>query len=571
MFVIVLLSLAIQNSLSSSNEVERGLNWWSGGVLYQIYPRSFKDSNGDGVGDLPGIISKLEHIRDIGADALWLSPIYPSPQEDSGYDISNFTDIDEQYGTLEDFDDLVAKARSLDLKVLLDFVPNHSSYKHPWFQKSINRIKPYDDYYVWKDAKLSPSGERQPPNNWLSRFGSSAWEWNEKRQQYYYHAFAIGQPDFNFRNPRLKQEMDEVLSFWMKRGVDGFRVDAVDWLFEVEDLRDEPLSRNNVPSNQYDFLDHRYTIDLDDNYEVVGSWRKLMDNFVQEYHTNGKPLIIEAHLPTFRKMKYFEVGGIPFNFNFVYSLNRNSTAPEFKQLIDDWLNALPDGEVANTPWVIGNHDYRRVASRYGKDGNRADQIVMLAMILPGIAVVYNGDEIGMVDTPLTYEQTLDPQGCYAGREDYLTESRDPARTPYQWDDTTSAGFSSNSSTWLPVNKNYRILNLASQKQSQRSHYELFKSLSSLKNFPVLQRGSTRVLLASDNVLAVIRQLDGQETVLLMINFSDESVQVDARSLLDIPEALHVYTSSVGSGIEKGLPVNSTKLTIPGAASIVLIQ
>ncbi|KAJ8674509.1 hypothetical protein QAD02_005771 [Eretmocerus hayati] len=565
MLLLFLSSLSAMIPFSSPSEVQQNPNWWSGSALYQIYPRSFKDSNGDGIGDLPGIISKLEHVRDIGADALWLSPIYPSPQEDSGYDISNFTDIDEVFGTMSDFDALISKAKKLGIKVLLDFVPNHTSRKHPWFLKSIDRAEPYDKYYVWVDPKEGPNGERQPPNNWLSVFGNSAWEWNEKRQQYYYHAFAVGQPDLNFRNPLVKREMEEVLTFWLRRGVDGFRVDAPYQMFEDEKLRDEPLS--DEEPNQ---LEHVYTRDLDETYEVVGSWQKIIDSFVEKHHTDGKPLLIEAHSSMPRTMKYFEVGGIPFNFDFLHPLNKTSTALDFKKSIEDWLEALPEGEVGNTPWVIGNHDFRRVASRYGEDGNRADQITMLAMILPGMAVVYNGDEIGMVDTPLTYEQTLDPQGCNAGREGYFLKSRDPARTPYQWDNTTNAGFSSNSSTWLPVNGNYKNLNLASQKLANISHYKVFKALSGLKKSLVLQRGSVQVSLTTDNVLAVIRRSEDRKIVVLLINFSDKTVEIDATATLDIPEVLRVYTTHVDSISVVGFTVNCTKLVLQKTASLVLV-
>ncbi|KAJ8674284.1 hypothetical protein QAD02_005546 [Eretmocerus hayati] len=570
MLLIVALTLAILPSTSLSNEIEQDLNWWMNSVIYQIYPKSFKDSNGDGVGDLPGLISQLDHVHDIGADAMWLSPIYPSPGEDSGYDITNFTDIDPLFGTLADFDALVAKAKGLGVKVLMDFVPNHTSTKHPWFLKSVNRIEPYDNYFIWRDAKRGPNGERQPPNNWLSVFGNSAWEWNEKRQQYYYHIFAISQADLNLRNPQVKRELKDVLRFWMNRGVDGFRTDAISHLFEKEHLLDEPLSGKNSSSNDFEYLSHPHTVNQNENYHAVSTWRKTMDEFVQEHGTSSKLLVVEPYVSLVKTIKYYENGGIPFNFIFIYSLNGNSTALDFKNSIATWLDALPQGQKGNSLWVIGNHDKKRVASRFGENGNRADQITMLAMILPGTVVVYNGDEIGMVNRPLTYEQTLDPQGCNADREGYVLRSRDPTRTPYQWDNSTSAGFSTNSITWLPVHENYKHLNLASQKRANKSHYKVFKAMSSLKKSPVLEKGSLQLELITENVLAVVRRLQGEKTVVLLINFSDENVQIDAKAILNIPEVMQVYIASVGSGMDVGLAINTNEIELPGAASVILV-
>ncbi|KAJ8687801.1 hypothetical protein QAD02_023595 [Eretmocerus hayati] len=566
MLALVAIGLSILSCHGLGNQIRQDLNWWKSSVVYQIYPRSFQDSNGDGVGDLPGIINRLEHVKDLGADALWLSPIYTSPQADFGYDISNFTNIDKLFGSLSDFDHLVAKAKKLGVRVLLDFVPNHSSNKHPWFLKSIDRIKPYDEYYIWRDGKIGPNGERQPPNNWLSVFGNIAWEWNEKRQQYYYHAFAIGQPDLNYRSLKLQQEMKDVLSFWMRRGVDGFRVDAVNQLFEVEDLRDEPLSGMDVPQNAYEYLDHPYTIDQDETYVVVASWRKLLDDFIREHRTDGKPLIIEAHTTLPLTFKYYDAGVVPFNFMFIEKLNRSSSAYDFLKYINDWLEPIKKGNVTN--WVIGNHDSSRAATRFGKYGNRADQISMLAMILPGITVVYEGDEIGMVDTPLTYKETLDPQGCIAGPERYVGKSRDPGRTPFQWDNTTSAGFSTNTSTWLPVNSNYKTLNLAAQKHTRISHYKVFQSLSSLKKSSVIREGSVKVAVVKNEVLAVVRKFK-QETVTLLINFSDETIKIDAKTPLKIPGTMRVKTASVQSKMSPGSSVNTARLSLRGATSVVL--
>ena len=543
-------------------------DWWRDAIIYQIYPRSLKDSNGDGVGDLNGITIKLEHIKDIGADALWLSPIYSSPQVDFGYDISNFTDVDPQYGTLADFTNLMKKAKTLGLKVLLDFVPNHSSDQHPWFKKSIRRIKPYDDFYIWRDAKIV-NGVRKPPNNWLSIFKGSAWEWNQKRGQYYYHQFAIGQPDLNYRSKDLNQAMKDVLKFWMDRGVEGFRVDAILHLFEDEQLRDEPKSNiPNVPEDEWLYLDHIYTRNLNETYEVAQAWRNLLDDYAKKHKTDAKFMIVEAVVTPHIMKKYFEVGSNPFNFIFVNELNGSSTAVDFKRSIDNWLNNVPKGNVSN--WVTGNHDNHRSASKFG--AKKADMLAMLAMTLPDITVVYNGDEIGMLDRNFTWEETLDVAGCNLGPEKYYLGSRDPERTPFQWDNTTSAGFSTNKNTWLPVHENYKTLNLAAQKIAPVSHYKVFKSMATLKKkLPVLKKGSVEVLLITKDVLGVVRRLEGSSPIALLINMGEKEEIVDANSWLNIPKQLFVYTASVDSNIKKRTKVDTSSIKLPGSASVVLVS
>ncbi|XP_003703631.2 alpha-glucosidase [Megachile rotundata] len=539
--------------------------WYDhGAVIYQIYPRSFKDSNGDGIGDLNGITEKLDHLADLGVQALWMSPIFTSPQVDYGYDISNFTDIDPDYGTLADFDRLVAKAKSLGLKVILDFVPNHSSNQHPWFLKSIKKISPYTDYYVWHDPKIV-NGTRYPPNNWISNFQNGAWEWNEERQQYYLHQFAVAQPDLNYRNEVLKQEMKDVLSFWMKRGVDGFRIDAINHLFEDPLFRDEPKANvTGVPENDYEYLDHIYTKNYDEVYDVLKSWRVLMDEFSTKTNSDYKMILTEAYANHTMTIKYYDAGStVPFNFMFISDLNNQSTAADFKTFIDRWVDSVPQGKVSN--WVVGNHDNHRVASRFGT--RRADQINMLAMLLPGVSVIYNGDEIGMEDRFFTYEETIDPVGCNSGPDRYTLRSRDPERTPFQWDNTTSAGFSTSNVTWLPVHTNYKCLNLQAEKQAKESHYHVFKALSALKKVPAIRHSYLKVLVLADHVLSVVRHI-GSRAAVLLINFSDKPVTVNVTTSYVVAPELLVYTSSVGSGVLVGSRVNPTNVKLPGGASIL---
>lgn len=542
-------------------------DWWRDAVIYQVYPRSLKDSNGDGIGDLNGITSKLEHIKDIGADALWLSPIYSSPQVDFGYDISNFTDIDPQYGTLADFAKLIKRAKELKLKVLLDFVPNHSSDQHPWFKKSVERVKPYDDYFIWRDGEMV-NGTRQPPNNWLSIFKGSAWEWNSQRGQYYYHQFAVAQPDLNYRNSDLKQAMSDVLTFWMDRGVEGFRVDAILHLFEDEQLRDEPKNNaSNVPADEYASLTHIYTRDLDETYVIARAWRQLLDDYATKHQTDAKFIIVEAlTTPTIMK-KYYDSGCNPFNFMFVGDLNSSSKAVDFKRGIDRWLDNVPEGNVSN--WVTDNHDNHRTGTRFGE--KKSDMITMLSLTLPGITVIYYGDEIGMVDKNITYEETVDVAGCNLGPDRYYLASRDPERTPFQWDTTTtSAGFSTNSKTWLPVHENYKTLNLAAQKLAAISHYKVFKAMAKIKkNLSLLKGGEVEVRLITENILGVVRRLETSSPVALLINMGTGDESVDAHTWLNIPEELIIYTASVGSQIQPNTKVNTSALRLPGSSSLFL--
>ena len=539
--------------------------WWKDTFIYQIYPRSFKDSDGDGIGDLNGITSKLEHLADLNVSALAISPIYTSPMVDFGYDIANFTEIDPVYGTLSDFTNLTTKAKSIGLKVVIDFVPNHSSDQHPWFKKSIQQIKPYDEYYIWVDAKLV-NGTRKAPNNWLCSFGGSAWEWNTERGQYYLHQFAIGQPDLNYRSAALNLEMQNVLTFWLDHGVDGFRIDALNVLFEDSLLLDEPVITDaGLPPTDYETLNHIYTKDLNDTYLILKTWRKVVDSHAKA-KGETKIILTEALTTIPLAMKYFEYGSnVPINFMFVNELNNKSRPIDFKGVIDDFLNAVPKGRSAN--WIVGNHDQPRAATRYGP--KRADHLSMLSAVLPGVGVINNGDEIGMENLFLTYNQTLDPAGCSAGPSRYNLKSRDPERTPFQWDATVSAGFSTNNKTWLPVHPNYKTLNLAAQKSTPVSHYSVFKKLVALKKEPMMDNASTEVILVTDNVLSIVRRATDGHVVALLINFSESMVVVNAHIWMNIPDHLFVYVSSTHSNIPSGVIMDTSVLNLPGAAAVIL--
>lgn len=333
-------------------------DWWEKTIFYQIYPRSFMDSNNDGIGDLNGITSRLQHLKDAGIGATWLSPIFQSPMADFGYDIANYTAIHSEYGTMEDFHDLMREAKSLGIKVILDFVPNHTSDMCDWFIKSMKREPGYEDYYIWHDG--IPNAESRipnPPNNWPSVFYGSAWTYNEERQQYYLHQFTKNQPDLNFRNPKVVKEMENVLKYWLSKGVDGFRIDAINHLFEDPELEDEPTSGNTADKNLYDYTTHVYTKDLPESYEMVYSWRKLLDEWKKNRGGETRIIMTEAYADIKNTMRFYESDDtkrqgahIPFNFGLLTDIKDDSQAGDYVFSINKWMSYMPHDKTAN--WVV---------------------------------------------------------------------------------------------------------------------------------------------------------------------------------------------------------------------------
>ncbi|XP_063995478.1 maltase 1-like [Diachasmimorpha longicaudata] len=547
----------------------RNVGWWKNAVFYQIYPRSFQDDNDDGIGDLIGITKRLDHFKDAGIDAIWLSPIYASPMVDFGYDISDFKQIHPNYGTEADFEMLIARTKQLGIKVIMDLVPNHTSDEHEWFQKSLNNNDTYKDYYIWKDK---PDNNRTI-NNWISVFGGSPWTCTSRRTQCYFHQFHYKQPDLNFRNADVREAMKDVIKFWLDKGIDGFRIDAVPHLYEDETLPDEPRTNAiNVTDSEYAYLDHVYTKDQPETYDLVASWRKILDDYANSTNSDEKVMMTEAYTTLKNTTKFYSFGShVPFNFFFITGANQYSSPHQFKSIIDAWLNetALTEGAIAN--WVMGNHDRPRTESRYP---GRGDQMTMLAMILPGVTVTYYGEEIGMIDkTDITYEETQDPAGCSAGRDKYKEKSRDPNRTPMQWDNSTNAGFNWGTSPWIPVHENYSMLNLAAQKAAKYSHYKIYQKLIRLKKTKAaLMTGQTQVLASNDGKsLSVIRSTDS-EVVILIINFSNtETVTVNVLDQVPTLAAAAglVEAATLGSPIKEGSTVNLRKVPIAAKQSLVL--
>jgi alpha-glucosidase len=494
--------------------------WWKRGVIYQVYPRSFADSNGDGVGDLAGIIERLDHLRggphSLGLDAIWLSPIYPSPLADFGYDVSDYTAIDPIYGDLASFDALVSEAHRRGLRVLLDLIPGHTSVEHPWFVAALSsRSDAKRDWYLWAD----PAPDGGPPNNWMSVFGGSAWEWDEATGQFYYHGFARQQPDLNWRNPAVREAMLDAMRFWLERGVDGFRVDVIWHLIKDERWRDNPRNpswREGDPD--YERVLPVFSTDQPEVHPLVAAMRSLTDEY------DERLLIGEIYLPIARLVTYYGHEGrgahLPFNFQLLLT---DWEARKVEALIGEYEGSLPRGAWPN--WVLGNHDNPRVVTRLGEAQARV--AAMLLLTLRGTPTLYNGEEIGMRDVPVPAELVRDPAEL---NEPGKGRGRDPHRTPMQWDASRAAGFTSRQ-PWLPVGDDYATHNVAAQRDDPDSMLGLHRRLLALRRSePALSVGAYVPVPCEGSLLAYLRQADGARFA-AVLNLGSERARFAPRRLL----------------------------------------
>ncbi len=477
-------------------------HWWRSGIIYQVYPRSFQDSNGDGLGDLKGIASRLGYLKDLGVTAVWLSPVYPSPMADFGYDISDYRGVDPMFGSRDDFDDLVEALHRNGMKLILDFVPNHTSDRHPWFLESrASRDGPRRDWYLWHDPKRDGS----PPNNWLAQFGGSAWEWDEATGQYYYHSFLKEQPDLNWRNPEVVEAMLDIMRFWLDRGVDGFRIDAMSHMIKDKDLRDNPVNPDyHEGLSDYDRHLPVYSADQPEVHDIVRAMRKVLDSYSE------RMMVGEVYLPVNRMMVYYgtdEDRGVhlPFNFQLI-TLPWN--AGRLAAAIDHYEGALPDHGWPN--WVLGNHDQPRIASRVGPA--QACVAAMLLLTLRGTPTLYYGDEIGMRDLAIPRAEQQDPQGInMPGRG----LSRDSARTPMLWDSGPGAGFTTGK-PWLRLDPAYPRRNVEAQRKDPASLLSLYKRLIALRNStPALSMGDYVPVGARAPLLAFYRKARGERFLIVL--------------------------------------------------------
>ncbi len=505
-------------------------NWYKGALIYEIYPRSFQDSNGDGIGDLNGITSRLDYLKTLGVDAIWLTPIYPSPQVDFGYDISNYEDIDPQYGTLADFDRLVAEAKKRNIGIIMDLVLNHTSDKHPWFIESkSSKSNPKRDWYVWKNGKPGGTPPNNPPNNWESVFGHSAWQWDEKTGQYYYHRFYIQQPDLNWNNPQVRKAMYDVERFWINRGVVGFRLDAITSLFEDPTYTDENYVRDasgNIVINAYGdkTVDTKKTDGLPKVNDVLKELRQVADQ------TKGRKVILigETYVNSIDDLRALygpknNELDLPMDMQ-VGFINKLDVAT-FRKNINDAETGLNGDEPL---FVFDNHDNPRW-DRYNNGVYNADLGRMLAAVLfasRDTAMIYNGDEIGMVTTPPTSkDQVKDPIGITGWPKE---KGRDGERTPMQWDDGPNAGFAkAGVKTWLPIPPSYKTFNVKSEVADYDSMLNWYKQLIELRRTNPALRDGQNVMLNTDNnnVLMWLRQAPGQPPVVVACNFTTQPQKV----------------------------------------------
>jgi alpha-glucosidase len=489
--------------------------WWKRGLIYQIYPRSFQDSNSDGIGDLNGICRRLPYLEALGIDAIWISPIYPSPMADFGYDVSDYCDIDPIFGTLGDFDVLIRSAHERGLKVILDFVPNHTSDRHPWFADSrSSRAAEKRDWYIWRDA--APDGG--PPNNWRSNFGGSGWEWDEGTGQYYYHAFLKEQPDLNWRNPDVRRAMYDVLRFWLDRGVDGFRVDVIWHLIKDDQFRDNPPNPGYQPGDPAirEYL-QIYSADRPEVHEIVAEMHHVLDQYEPSL------LIGEIYLPLERLVSYYgenlRGAHLPFNFQLIES---PWSARGISKMIREYEAAIPPGGWPN--WVLGNHDQKRIAARIGS--SQARIAAMLLLTLRGTPTLYYGDEIGMKDVPIPTDRIRDP---WEKNEPGLGVGRDPSRTPMQWSAGPHAGFT-DAEPWLPVADDFAAFNVETLDKNQSSILTLYRRLIRLRRTHRCLAIGSYEPVKTDGDMLVYQRVAGDDRAVVALNFGREP------HLLTLPDA-----------------------------------
>ncbi|MDI9237826.1 alpha-glucosidase family protein [Lysobacter sp. LF1] len=491
------------------------MQWWRGAVIYQIYPRSFLDTNGDGVGDLPGIVEKLDYVASLGVDAIWISPFFRSPMADFGYDIADYRDVDPLFGTLDDFDRLLAKAHSLGIRVMIDQVLSHTSIEHAWFRESReSRDNPKSDWYVWADAK--PDGT--PPNNWLSLFGGVAWQWEPRRGQYFLHNFLASQPDLNFHNPAVREATLDNVKFWLDRGVDGLRLDAINFCFHDTQLRDNPAKpaelrtgRGFSPDNPYAFQYHWYNNTQPENVAFIEDLRALLDRYPGA--TTLGEISSEDSLATMAE--YVDERRLHMGYSFEL-LTDDSSAAYIRGTVEDLEAKMQNGWPC---WAISNHDVQRAVTRWGGggalDAELAKQLVALVCSLRGSVCLYQGEELGLPEADVPFEALQDPYGIAFWP---TFKGRDGCRTPMPWNGDAQAGFSVRA-PWLPVPAAHTGLSVAMQDAQPASVLNGVRHLLRWrKSHPALVGGDIAFLDAPEPVLAFTRR-SGDEMLLVVFNLS----------------------------------------------------
>ncbi len=522
--------------------------WWRGGVIYQVYPRSFQDSNGDGIGDLPGMLRRLDHIAGLGVDALWLSPIFESPQADMGYDVSNYTDVDRIFGRLEDFDALIERAHALGLKVIIDQVLSHTSDLHPWFRESrVSQTNARADWYVWVDPKKDGS----PPNNWPSVFGGRAWEWNPARRQYYLHNFLTSQPDLNFHNRQVQDAVLDVMRFWLERGVDGFRLDTVNYFFHDAQLRNNPPAKRkeHLPYavNPYDMQEHRYSKSQPENVAFLQRVRALLNKFP---HITSVGEVGDSHKGLALMSEYTSGGDklhMCYSFEF---LGPEYTAAHFRTRIEAFFKASQDGWPC---WSFSNHDVDRHITRWAPFSESpaalGRQAVALLLSLKGSACIYQGEELGLPQADINFEELTDPPGIRFWPE---YKGRDGCRTPMPWDEGEAPNGFSIAKPWLPIKQSHSALNVARQDADPGSMLAFYRrALAFRRRHDAIIDGDIAFFKTAEPVLAYRRTAPGGNLI-CVFNLSATTLAV---TLAGLPEG------GMPEPISAGAILRGKKLTL----------
>jgi alpha-glucosidase len=511
------------------------MEWWREAVFYEIYVRSFQDSNGDGVGDLPGIIERLDHLNDgtprsLGVDALWLTPINPSPMFDFGYDVSDYCAVDPLFGSLADLDRLIAAAHHRNIRIVLDLVPNHTSHLHPWFQASRrSRTDPKRTWYIWRD----PAADGGCPNNWVSSFGGPAWTLDPATGQYYLHSFLAEQPDLNYRNPEVVQAMEGVIRYWLDRGVDGFRVDVIHKMIKDAQLRDNPRPSPDEehPIRHYGSLKHVYDEDQAEVHDVIRGWRRILNHYGDRAMVGEVYLFDPERVATYYGNGHDELP-LAFNFSFMWT---HWDAAAFRAQVDTIESALPVG--AQPTYVLSSHDAPRYRTRFDDPlwgEARARVAAMMLLTLRGTPFLYYGEEIGMRDVLVPADRVCDPVG-----KRFPAVGRDPERTPMQWSTSARAGFTSAADSWLPIGPDCATVNVATQMDDPHSHLSFYRRLVWYRKQAVaLTRGTYLPLDGPADTFVFLREHAG-ERLLIALNFAGEA----RRAVLPQLPAGHIELST----------------------------
>ncbi|KAG8443628.1 hypothetical protein GDO86_008973 [Hymenochirus boettgeri] len=521
------------------------LDWWQSSPIYQVYPRSFKDSNNDGAGDLKGVQDKIDHFLYLDVKTIWIAPFYKSSLKDFNYAVDDFMDVDPTFGTMAEFESMMSAMHDKGLKLIIDLIPNHTSDKHNWFQLSKNRTGKYTDYYIWQDC-VRAGDQTVPPNNWVSVYGNSSWEYDDTRKQCYFHQFRKEQPDLNLYNPNVQGEIQSVMKFWLEKGVDGFTVDAAKFLLEAEHLRDEPqVNKSQSPDTvtAYDELFHDYTTTQVGMHDIIRSFRQTVNEYSREpgryrfMGTESNDLKMVEKTMLYYGNSFIKEADFPLNF-YLFDLNKSDlSGNNIFNIVDLWMKSMPKGKWPH--WMVGSPGNSRIASRVGKE--YINVVNMLLLTLPGTPTTYYGEELGMEDNSAAITLETNHSAEYDPTE-Y------PEKTPMQWDSSANAGFSTANKTWLPLNPDYMAVNVEEQKKQQNSTLNLYRELSRLRNSELpLHRGWLCYIWNDSDVFAYVREVDGMDKVFLMVlNFGKPSILNLRQAVPEIPTQVTIRLSTVVS-------------------------